>query len=590
MARLPRASTGMALFATLWVTTAISLIGIAFLMSTHVESRIAQNELRAAQAVHAAEAGARAVQGWFERPGEAPGFPADTAIVLRARAALDESDPYGASPKSGGAQYKEGVDLDANGSDDLFEPPYRGDPLHTLLGAEAAPDMRITDEAWLDAFSRSIFGDYPDAGAGVRARIRRIDVYAPPYLETAAGWTRHGIGTVKVVAGIERAAAPGQPGFVSERTARVVLGQVPYKPPFPAVVQACGEAELVGPVGLRWGALAATGAISMPAGPAVPESLPRGTPGPQGGDALWTDDAAWISAFAAALDPSAPIFDPWVRVVAGGPLVGAPSGAPQPYAGLPPPAPGSPPPWPCCDGSNLFQHQSWLSCPDYDYATWKRVARSGRRGVRYHAWAPPDGFRENGTGPIRSFVESFAAAAGQPALWFFDSADGLAPHDDDADGEFDNLTPEILLDDAWGARGFVVVNAERLVVSGLADSLVETLHAPGEPSGAAAPAWVDLLYPSVIEPPFFPGAAGPWDATGPAIETSAAFRGILVTPGAFEALSGGRFIGTVVARSVRLDASVAPATFFHRDPLLSGTWPPPEWGIPRFIAAQVSVD
>jgi hypothetical protein len=589
MTRLSTDGTGSALLTTLFATLAIALVGTAFLMMTQTESRIARNQVHAMQARYAAEAGARAVKGWFERPGAAPGFPLNAATVERDREIVDETDPYGAGPAAGGPQYKEDVDLDADGRDDLFEAPYRGSVVHTLLGTEGAPDIRIEDDLALTALSRELFGDL-HTGSGSRLRIRRIDVFAPPYLRTGGKWVRHGVATVKVVAGVERV-IPGAPvERLAERTVRLVLNEGPYVPSRLEAVHACGDAELLGEFGVRWGGLVATGAVSMPGGIAVPDSLPRGLPGPFGADSLWTTDPVWVAAFSAALDPADLLADPWVRVIAGGAIVQAASADPQPWAGPPPPPPGAPPPWPCCDRSNLFQHQAWVACPEYDYRTWKRVARSGFNGARYYAWHPSGGFHQNGKGPVRTFHEILAAAAGKPGLWFFDTTDGRAPRDADGDGAYDNLTPPIHVSGDWAARGLLFLNAERFVVSGLVDTLRDTFRAPGEPFVGAPDAWVDVVYPDRLDIPFGAGGPGAWDARGPDIAAETAFRGIFVTSGAFEAYRGGTFHGTLIARAVLLDGSTGPATRFYRDPSLDAAWPPVDWGLPRFFVTRFEVD
>ena len=97
-------------------------------------------------------------------------------------------------------RYKQGVDLNFDGNDDLFLQPYRGDLTHALLGTLDGPDIRIDGtpagtaaaRSHLDAMSESLIPGYPGAGAGVRARISRIDIYAPPYVELNGAWTRHG--------------------------------------------------------------------------------------------------------------------------------------------------------------------------------------------------------------------------------------------------------------------------------------------------------------------------------------------------------------------------------------------------------------
>jgi len=579
---------GSALVVVMLAAVVIVMIGTAHLMMTQTESRIAGNETRAVQARYAAEAAARAVKLWFERPGSAPAFPSPQSVI-RARTIVDELDPYGSSPQTGGPQYKEGIDLDEDGLDDLFAPPYRGDLTHTLMGSAQAPDVRVEDPLVLDALSRETFGSFPDAASGVRARVERVDIYAPPYLRAAGGWVRHGTGTVKVVATIERD-APGGTVTLARRTARLVLAEVPYTAPLIGAVHACGDAELIGDLGVSWGAMLATGTLMAGLSPVATPSLPRALPVRDGADRLWTDEAAWVAAFNVSLDPAVPIEDPWLRVIAGSAISGAPSTDAQPWASGPPPAVGTPPPWNCCDGSNLMQHQDWLSCPDYPYVFWKRVARSGLRGTRYFSWDSVEGFRKDGMGPGVSFAQAFDQAGGEAALWFFDTADGRAPRDDDGDGIHDNLTPEILVEGAWGGRGFVFLNASRVVLSGLVDTLQETIRAPGEPHVAGSDAWIDLVYPSQLETPFFPAGGGTWDARGPAVTASAAFRGVVVTSGDFATRGGGLLYGAVVARGVELDGSSASTTRIVYDAGLEASWPPLAWSLPRFVVSSLAVE
>lgn len=580
---------GAALLVALLAAIVIALAGSAYLMMTSTESRIARNETVAVQARHAAEVGARAVQAWFERPGIAPGFPQDPSAISRQREILDESDPYGAPLAADGPQYKEQVDLDGDGRDDLFDRPFRGSPVDELLGSEESPDMRIEDLGFLDQLSRKLYRDFP--GAGLRARIRSIDVYSPPYVRRDSGWVRRGMGTIKVVAGIYAGAELSRSATLAERSIRIVLSETPYAASVHGAVHSCGDAAIAGEIGVRWGTLSAVGDISVvPSELVVPWSLPRAPADGDGAYRLWTDDPVWISAFNTSVGPAEDLGDPWLRLVAGGSVLGAPSAADQPYAGASPPAPGTPPPWSCCDRSNVFQHQAWVGCPQYDYRFWKDVSRSGRGGAHYYSWTAPDGFLEGGVGPPRTFEQIFAEADGEPGLYFFDTADGRAPHDDDGDGTYDNLTPEIHVGSGWRARGFLFVNAEKLSASGLVDTLPETLRAPAEPFVGAQDAWIDLSYPLDLDLPYHPGGPAEWSPRGPAIDSLATFRGILVTHGAFEASTGGTFYGSVVARTVVLDGSNPPATRFYWDASLGGNWPPDGWRIPRLIVTSVALD
>jgi hypothetical protein len=581
---------GSALIAVLIVSAAIVFAGAAFLMVTGTDGHIARNEATARQASYAAEAGARAVKGWFEQPGVAPGFPWDDRIVVRDREILDEVDPYGAPPATGGVQYKQGIDADGDGRDDLFRRPYRGDVRDTLLGTDDAPDLLIEDPDWLAALSATRFGDSDLPGNGLRASILEIRVFAPPYLRVGTSWVRHGVATVRVVGGVARIERNGSETVVARRTARLVLGEVPWVPSSLEAVHACGDAVLSGESGIRWGGLSARGDVALPAGPGVVPSLPRGLPGPDGSDRLWTSDPAWLAEFARKLDPAERLADPWFRIVAGGAISGAPSAGAQPWGSGPPPPPGTPAFWECCDRTNLIQQQASVPCPAYPYATWKRIARSGLRGAHYYAWRPGEGYLEDGHGPGGSLEQILASAAGRPGLRFFDTADGRPPRDDDADGHPDNLGPPVVLRGGWSARGLVYLNAERVTLDGLVDSMPTRFRAPAEPAVGGPDAWIDLVYPTVLDAPFRPGPSGDRDAAGPEIATLASFHGLLISSGAVEVRRGGTLYGSIVAGTVLLDGSIPPATRIHRDSELARSGPPEGWGLPRLAIGRVAID
>jgi len=218
------------------------------------------------------------------------------------------------------------------------------------------------------------------------------------------------------------------------------------------------------------------------------------------------------------------------------------------------------------------------------------VSRSGLAGARYYSWIPPDGFLEGGVGPPRTFGQIFAEADGEPALYFFDTADGREPRDDDGDGTYDNLTPAIHVGADWRGRGFLFLNAERFSASGLVDSLPETLRAPAEPFAGSPHGWIDLIYPQELDAPYRLGGPVAWSPRGPAIDSLATFRGMLVTSGVFEAFTGGSFYGSVVAGTVVLDGATAPATRVYWDASLDRGWPPDGWRIPRLIVTGVAFD
>jgi hypothetical protein len=166
---------GSALVIALLVAFILSLLGASFLMMAGTESQIARNEHLAAQALYAAEAGATAVKAWFDRPGTALVFPTPAEVDRTRRQILDETDPHG-PPVGTTPIYKQAVDRDGDGADDLFERPYRGDLLHALMGTADGPDMLIDDGAspqalaFLERLSSELFGDFPAAGARVPLR------------------------------------------------------------------------------------------------------------------------------------------------------------------------------------------------------------------------------------------------------------------------------------------------------------------------------------------------------------------------------------------------------------------------------------
>ena len=66
-------------------------------------------------------------------------------------------------------------------------------------------------------------------------------------------------------------------------------------------------------------------------------------------------------------------------------------------------------------------------------------------------------------------------------FFFFDTKDGMAPHDDDGDGRYDNLTPEITVQGGtWGTRGFIYLNSETFATRGV-NGRPADFKAPAEP-------------------------------------------------------------------------------------------------------------
>ncbi|HXV77436.1 MAG TPA: PilX N-terminal domain-containing pilus assembly protein [Candidatus Polarisedimenticolaceae bacterium] len=607
--RTAAAERGSALVLALLVTVILALLGISFLLLAETENRIAQNEKRAAQALYVAEAGLIAVKHWFDATGSAIGFPESSVVDRTLRVTIDETDPYDAAaaqPADGivGSRpyYKQAVDLDGDGGDDLFDKPYRGDDRHRFLGTPDGPDLRIDDgdaagRTFLDTLSERLFGGFPGEPGGVVARLSRIDLYAPPYERVGPGWRRYGLATVKVTARLYR--DPGNEREVlAEHQIEGVVSEIPYQGPH-APLHSCGPATFVpqasGEMTVRWGALSAVGDVHTAdpiAGSAVPMSVPRTLPFGPGADQLFPVDETLFDLFKSTVVLDLPIQDPWFRIVAGGQIEAFGGAATQP---VPPSTTANQ------DHSNLMQNLGVVMCPRYDYDLWKNIATSGGRNVRYFAYdSASGGFRENGTGNSETLQ---VLTDGQEGIFFFDTRDGHPPTDADADGVFDNLTPAMVLSGAWDFSGFLYVNATKFEVSDVSGQARE-IRPPGEPyldlneNGKydAGERYVNLDYATataasatVRADDSSPGSAVR-DARGPAIpDVPVSFRGILYTTGRFESVGEGTFYGTVVAgqwvSQSPSDGSVPTPTLIWDESIVSG-WPPEGSALPRVLITE----
>ena len=607
------AARGSALVVAMLVTAILALLGISFLVLAETERRIAENEQRAAQALYVAEAGLRAVKRWFDDPGDALGFPPAAIVDRSLRRIVDESAPRDAAaavPADGlvGSfpYYKQGQDVDGDGLDDLLDRPYRGTPVDALRGTADGPDLRIDDESsgaatFLAALSSTLVGAFPGEAGGVHARISRIDVYAPPYERFGATWQRGGVATVAVTARIYQDLG-GAPRILAERRLEGVLGEAPYRAAgLQGALQSCKGLDFVprtgGDLTVRWGALAARGAVRVGAvaeAPPVPASLPRTRPPRPGADSLFPEDPVEFEEFRTNVLAASSIDDPWFRILAGGAIEGT-GGSAWPRGSLVPATPQ--------DYSNLLPNLGVAVCPTYDYRIWKTIAQSGGADVHYFAWTGVgDSFRENGREPARGFRE---ITHGQTGVYFFDTRDGDEPEDADANGVFDNLTPAITVTGGdWNFTGFLFLNAQSFRVDGVT-GVPTTLRPPGEPfidvdddgQYDAGEPFVNLDYGTATatdgrvqaDP-----ATGSRDARGPELAgASVSFHGLLYSTGAFEATGAGTFYGAVVAEAgvtQNPDDGTAITPVLIWDGALASDWPPEELpGVPRVVITDWQV-
>lgn len=630
-----RAERGFAIVVVLLIVTMLGLLGTSYLLMADTERRIAESERLSAQALFAAEAGTRIVKRWFDAPMSSENLrnPSLAAIDRTLRLIDGDGDPNTAPVAADGSAglpyYKQGVDRDADGQDDVFRTPYRGSLADALLGTEDGPDIRIDENASSDArtflrdLSPALLGDYP--GGGLAARITSIDVYGPPYVLSAGNWVRYGMGTVRVVSRIYRDGPGGAEEVYAERMVRIVINEVPYSMGGElGPLHSCDNLGWNGEFTVHWGVATAVNAADLHNNhekQAV--SLPR-VPSPSSRvDLLWGwNDAAAFTSYMTTID-GLRVQDPWLRLVFGGSWAEAPNADPQPFPftwtpGTPlqdgdlpyHPGPPGPHPYPqSWDGthSNIFQNTP-VGCPDMDYAFWKSVATSGGSGVHYYAWASGDTFREDGIGTARSFRN---ITDQQTGFFFFDTRDGLAPRDDDADGEFDNLTPGIQISGGrWGVRGVIFLNAAEFQSHGIQGRPV-AFRAPGEPfrdvneNGRwdAGETWVNLRYPTTLAGRFTAdsgdrlqddgttGATVVRNARGPVINADAVLWGLLYNSGYYDATGNGVYYGTVISRQGIGELNPSAGTPDHYwDESLRDSWPPDDWGLPRVAITRWETD
>jgi hypothetical protein len=471
------------------------------------------------------------------------------------------------------------------------------------MGTEDGPDMRIDDTdpaaaAFLADLSDDLLGGFPNEPGGVRARISRIDIFAPPYTRFGGTWRRYGMGTVKITARVY-GDVDGTPEMLGENAVKAVLSETPYRAPH-APLHSCGETSFVprtaSRVTVRWGAISSVGDTKltnvMNDFTGVSMSLARDLPYRPGADQLWPSDPGEFDTYAGEIDGE-DIDDPWFRVLSGGEIYGAGSGT-QPY-------PRSSVEQ---DQSNLIQNLPLVVCPKYEYEFWKGLAHSGDRDVHYFVSSGGQSFRENGTGDAATFQE---LTDGQEGVFFFDTSNGVAPIDNDGDGVYDNLTGPILLQGSWNFKGFIFLNASSIRVDGVTGTPV-SVRPPGEPfrdqdldglydSGER---FINLQYPALAADLNMPVTAdtsaggATRDDRGPAVPgVAVSFQGILFNTGYFEAVGTGTFYGSVIAlqgvTQNPSDGSEDTPTIIW-DESIVGDWPPEGWDLPRVVITEWDTD
>jgi hypothetical protein len=610
---------GAALAVVALTAFVLAALGIGLLVLGAVDSDGARDSLRTRQAELAAESGLALVKHWFDAPaGSAGSWLVPTAgDVDRSRRRVDPdgdgtSEPFAAAQAPWNVIYRQGTN-------DLFERPFRAAPSLALLGDAAGPDLVIDDENpaaavrdFLAGMNRELFP--ARSVRDIVTRLRRISVFAPPTVRGGGSAFRTGIATVEVQADVIRVLDGAEETLATAR-ATGVLQEIPYAAPGPAVAgrDLTGGAAL----DLRWGTVlvARDADLGAAAAAVVPHGWPwvaagrRLVPDANGDGTIDDADGDGAGDFDEWQALPGSLADPWFRLLTGGSVRGAPAGVWHPYPFDPALVPDL---WSLTDdASSIFQRSSIAASARPDMSVFRAAAIDGGPGVHLFRYVPgttPPLFREGGL-PVRSFED---ATRGTTGLFYFDTADGLSPADRDGDGTLDNLTPSIVLGDpAWRSSGVIVVNAVSFTLAEMEPDHFVRVAPPGEPfddadgdgTCASGEIFMRLLYPLN---PASPGAsfgrqgiltcAGGRvpERSGPSAETALTYEGLLLTSWRLVLGGGLRVFGAVVAAGDLEGRSGSaagrpPAQVLFDSRLAQDAWPPAGMRVPRTVWQRRSV-
>jgi hypothetical protein len=425
--------------------------------------------------------------------------------------------------------------------------------------------------------------------------------------------------TVKVTVEIVKTGGASS-SIIATRIVKAVLNETPYPGPF-GPLQSCDDLAFNGTFAPHWGSVTSVGspAVAVGANNKIPLGLPRDFPPSPKIDLLhgWNDTPTWDAMYKGAAGTliGKAIDDPWYRIMLDGTMMKAGAGTPMWPAGQQPYPPIALPT--DQDQSNKIQQYGGVGCPDFDYDTWKAIARSGGPDVHYYAWNNGAAFQENGVGPALAFT---ALTDNKQGLFFFDTKDKLAPHDFDASNLAVNLTPEMNISANYGVQGFVFANTVNWTSQGSPGRNI-TMHWPAEPFRDAnqngrfdtGEDFVNLNYntisttdphdtirvsradPSVAGDKWagqgLPLATDPmYNARGPNITGQQAIVwGLLYVTGEFDCQGTPLYFGSVVTKAGMVNSlNGTPDLFWDTD--LKDNWPPPGWELPRVIITKWETD
>jgi hypothetical protein len=605
---------GSAMVISVLISAILSLLGISYLLMADTENKIAENEKLSAQALYFGEGTVREVKRWFDRPPYITGYTKN--LVRPLTTTMDRTqrwiDTDGAGPTavvvadgSGAKPYWKAIDADGNGTDDIFEKPYRSALIDTLIGVEDHPDVMIARSAggatatFLDGLATKIAPNFPASAVGLTARIKEIQIYEPPYLDVSGAWTRYGMGTVKATVEIVKGSQ-----VVASKVVKAVLNETPYPGPF-GPLHSCAQLNWNGNFHVHWGVSTAVGDAD-PKSKKMPQSIPRSPTviSPQvdllNGWQSPAQDATW-TALKTGIENGATgktVEDPWYRLMIGG--------VDKDHAGVMTQqivAPAAN----VQDESNVYHRlDPLIGCPEFDYQTWKDIAQSGGSDVHYFAWDSGSSFSENGTGTVADYR---TLTDNKTGVFFFDTTDGNAPNVGNT-----NLTPDVSLSGGtYGVRGLIYLNASNWETKGLGGRSVDMIW-PGEPyrdtnqNGVrdAGEDWINLNYtalaaandpnavPKALRDDNWPGVNAPnvqqYNKYGPAITgQTAAVWGVLYLAGTLDAQGNADYYGSVITKGGTATKMTGTPNVWW-DPRLKDNWPPADWDLPRVIITRWQTD
>ena len=613
-----RGEEGSALILAALVTVILSLLGLSYLMMAKTENTIAENERNAAAALYVAEAGVRLVIAWFNDP-TSTGYllPASTDVD-RTKRVFDHDNNTGTARVLGvsGTSSKPYYKDAAFTASPIFDRPYRNALADTFLGVETGtdPDPNFADKgpdlivssAFLTTINDTIFPNFPTPT--LRARVTRIEIYAPPLVTISGVVTRMGVATVKVTAGVFMYPGTADERQVATRVVKAVENELPVLGPV-GPLQSGFTVGFNGEFEANWGMATAIGDADLPGN--LNGKVDSGLPYALNDPFTYINGANTLASWATAHNGES-IEDPWFRFVSSGAIDEATNSNVQPWTFT---FPGSM----TDDHSNLFQHTT-VNCPTFDYNLWKTVAQSGVKNAYYYA---PVGagatFRLDGNASATP-VSFETATDGKSGIFFFDSKDGLPPNGLPTTNPGSNLTDGFSISGGgWGTQGFLYLNGKGFGTTG-GVGVTRTVTPPGEPGDGSG--FVNLHYPGTLTggftirqgtvdfQTFQDPVTGDWFCTDAATCTSAsrtpagapvrdnyglpfqasiAIDGVIYVAGILTAQGNANYYGAVVADQGVVYGGETPGFFFDES-LIKGNWPRKGMNLPRVVISSWQTD